>query len=257
MLGNVEDKERVLNLKDKLKSFGKRLMEHREPLDSESEKTLTIETSESSCWSTRIVSEDLAKVELPPGQSCAAWVAMNLVGFYNDLASIWGNNRANKGLAKLGPGEGFPRGVEYVWREGGECSKLLSAPEYVDKVLAWSHEKLNDESQFPDPYKVNDPKTLAMLRSPKFAALCGKIFRRLLRVFGIVYACLYQHLEHDDEKTLVDSSRKHFLYFCFEFGLLPEQELESLKTVVAPIRLHYFDDKAENRFLWGNTRCIE
>ena len=184
---------------------------------------------------------------LPAGESCAAWVAIHLIGFYNDVAAIWAKLRNDPDLQKLGPGEGFPDGVEYLWRGDDKSIQpiLLSAPAYMDKVLEWSCDQLSDTSKFPDMknQSLEDNNTIQLLKRPEFAMLCGKVFRRLFRVYGIIYATMFGYLEEKDTTLRLNERFKHFLFFCFEFGLLAEQELEPLRVLVTPVRLQYYEEK--------------
>ena len=115
----------------------------------------------------------------------------------------------------MAAGEGFPEGVEYLWRgEGNSKPELLPAPGYIDKVLAWSVDQLNNESKFPS-LNQDGLKNRKILLHPSFAALCGKIFRRIFRVYGIIYSTLFKHFQSQHIPRL-NYCYKHFLFFCFE-----------------------------------------
>ena len=73
---------------------------------------------------------------MPPGESCAGWVAVHAIDFYNDVSTIWAVMASDPYLASFRPGEGFPSGVEYRWSDGGEAVSV-SAPVYIEKVLGW------------------------------------------------------------------------------------------------------------------------
>jgi len=180
-------------------------------------------------------------VALPSGESCAAWVAVHAIDFFNDLSTIWAVMASDPYLSSFRPGEGFPSGVEYRWTNEGS----ISAPNYVGKVLEWIADQMNDPAKFPD----DDDETAAIqvFQTQQFAALCGQIFRRLFRVYGIVYSSFFGTLEALEMAPHLNSCFKHFLYFCTEFGLLPDRELEPLEVLVRPIKQQYFSDKAANQ----------
>jgi MOB kinase activator 1 len=179
-------------------------------------------------------------VALPPGESCAGWVAVHAIDFYNDVCTIWAVMATDPYLNSFRPGEGFPSGVEYRWSDGGEAVSV-SAPVYIEKVLEWIAEQMNDETKFPDD--DDEAEALKVFQTPQFAALCGQIFRRLFRVYGIIYSSFFGTLEALDMAAALNSCFKHFMFFCTEFGLLPEREIEPLEVIVKPIRKQYFAGK--------------
>jgi MOB kinase activator 1 len=138
-------------------------------------------------------------------------------------------------LTSFKPGEGFPSGVEYRWSDNNQAAESVSAPQYISLVLTWVAEQLNDPSHFPD-----DPEEEIMVYStPQFAVLCGQIFRRLFRVYGILYSTFFGTLEALDMAPHLNSCFKHFLFFCSEFALVPEREMEPLDVLVKPLRKQY------------------
>lgn len=148
-------------------------------------------------------------------------------------------------LNNFGPGEGFPSGVEYRWSEGSgrnASTVSVSAPVYVEKVLKWVRDRINDESQFPDD--DDEEESLRVFQTPAFAALCGQIFRRIFRVYGIIYSSFFGTLEALGMAPHLNTCFKHFIFFCTEFGLLPEREVEPLEVLVNPIRKQYNNARA-------------
>ena len=177
---------------------------------------------------------------LPPGESCAAWVAVHAIDFYNDVSTIWAVMAEDPYLDSFRPGEGFPSGVEYRWSEGSgrdATTISVSAPVYIEKVLQWIADQINDETKFPDD--DDEAEALRVFQTPQFAALCGQIFRRLFRVYGIIYSSFFGTLEALQMAPHLNTCFKHFMFFCTEFGLLPEREMEPLEVLVKPIRKQY------------------
>uniref|UniRef100_A0A7S2Y1J3 Mob1/phocein n=1 Tax=Entomoneis paludosa TaxID=265537 RepID=A0A7S2Y1J3_9STRA len=185
-------------------------------------------------------------VALPPGESCAAWVAVHAIDFYNDVSTIWAVMSTDPYLASFRPGEGFPSGVEYRWSDDTQQQAVsVSAPVYIDKVLQWIAQQMNDETKFPnsDASSEDEQVALRVFQTPQFAALCGQVFRRLFRVYGIIYSSFFGTLEALEMAPHLNSCFKHFMYFCTEFGLLPEREIEPLEVLVRPIRKQYYNAK--------------
>jgi MOB kinase activator 1 len=144
-------------------------------------------------------------------------------------------------LASFSAGEGFPSGVEYRWSDGAGEAMSVSAPVYIEKVLQWIADQMNDEAKFPDD--DDEQRALMVFQTPQFAALCGQIFRRLFRVYAIIYSSFFGTLEALDMAHHLNSCFKHFLFFCTEFGLLPEREIEPLEVLVKPLRVQYYQAK--------------
>lgn len=115
---------------------------------------------------------------------------------------------------------------------------------YIDKVLGWIADQMNDDAKFPDD--DDEARALSVFQTPQFAALCGQIFRRLFRVYGIIYSSFFGTLEALEMAPHLNSCFKHFMFFCTEFGLLPEREIEPLEVLVKPIRKQYFQAKQTN-----------
>lgn len=160
------------------------------------------------------------------------------------------------------PGQGFPSGVEYRWSDDAATTTnsnnkpiSVSAPDYIERVLKWIADQINDRSKFPvdDDSSEEDgdnnsttgsvTSSRAILSSPAFAALCGQIFRRMFRVFAITYSTFFRTLDALGMAPHLNTCFKHFMFFCTEFGLLPEREIEPVDVIVRPIRMEYFKSK--------------
>jgi MOB kinase activator 1 len=115
---------------------------------------------------------------------------------------------------------------EYLWRdkvnEQIKKSVAVLAPEYILLLMDWLEALINDPKIFPAEEDIPFPK--------KFQKTVGYMFRRLFRDYAHIFA---HHLE--DLKALsvivhLNTSFKHFMYFTFEFDLIPSEELMSLKN---------------------------
>ncbi|KAI2501799.1 Mob1/phocein family [Fragilaria crotonensis] len=108
-------------------------------------------------------------VALPSGESCAGWVAAHAIDFYNDVILIWHVMACDPYISCFKPGEGFPSGVEYRWAPNPDGPAIsVSAPDYVNLVLKWIEEQLNDPTKFPvdaeDEMRVFHPDVCGALR---------------------------------------------------------------------------------------------
>lgn len=171
-------------------------------------------------------------VELPPGENRNEWLAANTVDFFNEISLIWGIV-VESGVPPKAPGEGFPPGFEYRWADGVKVKKPLkcSGPEYVDYVMTWIEEQINDETLFPTSHDVPFPKN--------FEASVKQIFTRTFRIFAIVYHHHVAKLDELGASAHLNTSFKHFLFFVFQFDLIDPKELDALKVLVDELRVKF------------------
>lgn len=75
---------------------------------------------------------------------------ISAVDFFNEISLIWGIV-CELGIPRCPVGDGFPQGFEYRWADGEKVTVPIrcSGPQYVDYVLTWVEEKLNDGVTFP------------------------------------------------------------------------------------------------------------
>ncbi|CAG8726619.1 6655_t:CDS:2 [Gigaspora margarita] len=103
----------------------------------------------------------------------------------------------------------------------------LSAPEYVDHLMEWVQQQLDDESVFPS--KIGDPFP------PNFQVLVKNIFKRLFRVYAHIYLSHISVIEALEEEAHLNTSFKHFIYFVQEFQLIEKRELQPLADLIASL----------------------
>uniref|UniRef100_A0A7S1C1S3 Uncharacterized protein n=2 Tax=Corethron hystrix TaxID=216773 RepID=A0A7S1C1S3_9STRA len=160
-------------------------------------------------------------IALPKGEKVPAWVAVHAIDFYNEVSTLWAVMAADPFVKTFQPGEGFPSNVEYRWSEGGSRDVSpttidVSAPVYINKVLTWTMHQINDESQFPDD--EDEEYALRVFASERFATLCGQIFRRLFRVYAIIFFSFFRTFDELEMAPHVNTSFKHVsfgLHFLF------------------------------------------
>jgi hypothetical protein len=72
------------------------------------------------------------------------------VDFFNEVSLLYGIVLEEE-MPTVGPGEGFPPGFEYLWADGVKVRTPLrcSGPEYVDYVMTWVEEQINNDDIFP------------------------------------------------------------------------------------------------------------
>lgn len=127
-------------------------------------------------------------------------------------------------------GEGFPPGFEYRWAEGKEAVSC-SGPEYVEKVMTWVEDEINNEATFPSTEGTPFPKT--------FQKILSSIFSRLFRIYAIIYTNFFTQIESVGAAAHLNTSFKHFMLFVWEFELVKDQEFEALKTLTDELKEKY------------------
>lgn len=172
-------------------------------------------------------------VVLPPNEDKNEWIAANTVDFFNELSLLYGLVSEEAMHTFTSPGEGFPPGFEYRWQAPGTDAKPIkcSSPEYVDYVMTWVDDQINNEDIFPisenQPFPVN------------FVTYAKDIYKRMFRIFAIVYHRHFAAIEEMDAAAHLNTCFKHFAFFCFEFDLLDEKETKALQGPLDRMRDEY------------------
>ncbi|CAM9276902.1 unnamed protein product [Ectocarpus sp. 6 AP-2014] len=172
-------------------------------------------------------------VQLPPSEELNEWLAVNTVDFFNEVSLLYGI--VADGAAQYDrPGEGFPPGFEYLWVPEGAKGKgrkpapqKCSAPQYVDHVMTWVEDQINKEDIFPTTPDATYPKD--------FKKTAMTIFKRLFRVFAIIYCSHFDNIEQLGAAAHLNTSFKHFIFFALEFDLLARKEMDPLEALVTPL----------------------
>ena len=174
----------------------------------------------------------VSAVALPPGEDTNEWIASNTVDFFNEVSLIWGIVGEN-GLPQYAPGEGFPAGFEYLWADGVTIRTPIkcSSTEYVEYVMTWVEDQINNESLFPSSSDTPFPRN--------YMAVVKQIFTRMFRIFAIIYTNHFTKLEQMGAAAHLNTSFKHFMFFIWQFDLVDARELVALQQIVGELRTKY------------------
>ncbi|CAB0002435.1 unnamed protein product [Nesidiocoris tenuis] len=89
-------------------------------------------------------------VLLPEGEDLNEWVAVNTVDFFNQINMLYGTitefcTEESCPIMSAGPK------YEYHWADGHTVKKPIkcSAPKYIDYLMTWVQDQLDDETLFP------------------------------------------------------------------------------------------------------------
>jgi MOB kinase activator 1 len=168
-------------------------------------------------------------VALPEGEDLNEWMAVNTVDFFNEVSLLYGIVMEEE-MPAMGPGEGFPPGFEYLWADGVRVKTPVrcSGPEYVDYVMTWVEEQINNDDIFPGSADKPFPRN--------FQNIIKQIFTRLFRVFAIIYNNHFSKMERLGAVAHLNTSFKHFIFFSWEFDLVERREMDALASIVGELR---------------------
>jgi MOB kinase activator 1 len=139
-------------------------------------------------------------------------------------------------MPTFGAGEGFPLGFEYLWADGVKIKNPIrcSSTEYVDYVMSWIEEQINNEQIFVTSADSQFPRN--------YIAIVKQIFTRLFRIFAIIYTQHFSRLEELGAVAHLNTSFKHFSFFLWEFDLVDPRELGALQDIVNALREKFEDN---------------
>lgn len=106
---------------------------------------------------------------------------------------------------------------EYLWADGVKVTKPVRVParEYVDLLMSWIEDQLNDEKLFPTSSAVPFPAT--------FKATVKNIMKRLFRVYSHIYFHHWESICELKAEAHLNTCFKHFIYFSDAFGVSRRQ----------------------------------
>mmetsp|Transcript_17211 Transcript_17211/g.8140 ORF Transcript_17211/g.8140 Transcript_17211/m.8140 type:complete len:192 (-) Transcript_17211:149-724(-) len=145
-------------------------------------------------------------VMLPAGEDLNEWLAVNTIEFYNEINLLYGV------LSEFCTPESCPimsagPKYEYLWADGTNIKTPLkvSASEYIDFLMTWVENQINNEALFPTDLGTPFPK--------QFVSTVRVIYKRLFRVYAHIYHTHFQHIMSLGLEYHLNTCFKHFIYF--------------------------------------------
>jgi len=163
-------------------------------------------------------------VMLPKYVDIMEWVAVNMFDFYTNLNEFYGV------LTEFCTQQNCPTmsagaTLNYTWINQDRKHVHLPAPTYIDYVMTWVQNMLDDDNVFPTKSGQDFP--------PSFPSTVKHIYRQLLRVFAHLYHAHYAQILHLRSEPHFNSLFAHFLAFGAEFELLEMKDLRGSSS--APV----------------------
>ncbi|XP_072793630.1 MOB kinase activator 1A-like isoform X1 [Vicugna pacos] len=105
-------------------------------------------------------------VMLPEGEDLNEWIAVNTVDFFNQINMLYGTITEFCTEASCPVMSAGPR-YEYHWADGANIKKPIkcSAPKYIDYLMTWVQDQLDDETLFPSKIAAV-PRRTGHLKTP-------------------------------------------------------------------------------------------
>ncbi|XP_040051326.2 LOW QUALITY PROTEIN: MOB kinase activator 1A [Gasterosteus aculeatus] len=164
-------------------------------------------------------------VMLPEGEDLNEWIAVNTVDFFNQINMLYGTITEFCTEISCSVMSAGPR-YEYHWADGTNIKKPIkcSAPKYIDYLMTWVQDQLDDETLFPSKIGVPFPKN--------FMSVAKTILKRLFRVYAHIYHQHFDSVMQLQEEAHLNTSFKHFIFFVQEFNLIDRRELAPLQDLI-------------------------
>ncbi|KII60814.1 MOB kinase activator 1A [Thelohanellus kitauei] len=163
-------------------------------------------------------------VRLPEGEDISEWLAEKLFDFYNQTRALYKSLEGRCTEEKC-PVMCAGKKYEYKWSDKTTKTPLkLSAPKYIEKLMEWIQDQLDDGAVFPPTKDIPFPKN--------FLSIVKNIFRRLFRVYAHIYNDHLKDVQELQEEYILSASFKHFTFFVLEFKLIEDKELKPLEKII-------------------------
>ncbi|KAF8895669.1 Mob1/phocein [Infundibulicybe gibba] len=134
-----------------------------------------------------------------------------------------------------------PGALTYLWMGRDGKTSTLSAPMYIDGVMAGIQALVEDENQFPTKSGQGFP--------PNFPHTIRFAYRQLLRVFAHIYHAHYPQILHLRSEPHFNSLFAHFLAFGTAYELLEYKDIKGEPN--APVGVGFVWER------WKNAGILE
>jgi len=167
-------------------------------------------------------------VQLPEGEDLREWIAVNTVHFYNAANMIYGtcvDFCTEETCKTMSAGRN-----EYLWKDGTKYKTptKMSAPMYIDCLLSWVNDQINNPKLFPTDESTSFPRN--------FMSRVKNIYKRLFRLYAHLYYSHFEKIRSIGANAHLNTCFKHFVYFILEFDLVDEKGMSPLENFISKFR---------------------
>ncbi|KAF8582830.1 hypothetical protein K439DRAFT_121036 [Ramaria rubella] len=163
-------------------------------------------------------------VMLPKYVDVTEWVAVNMFDFYQNLNLFYGIVTESC-TASTCPTMSAGPILDYTWIDHSRKQVKLPAPTYIDYVMTWLQNLLDDDAVFPTKFGQDF--------QPTFPSTTKHMYRQMLRVFAHIYHAHYRDILHLRSEPHFNSLFAHFLAFGREYELLEIKDVKG--TANSPV----------------------
>lgn len=162
-------------------------------------------------------------VQLPKYVDYGEWLSLNIFEMYGHLNLFYGV------IADYVTPEQYPvmsagPNTNYLWKDASGQAINLPACQYIEYVLTWISNKINDQTVFPTKTGGAFP--------PNFIKDCKNIVRQMFRIFAHMYHNHFDKIVHLSLEAHWNSFFAHYISFCKEFNLLDRSEVAPLLPLI-------------------------
>ncbi|KXN71387.1 hypothetical protein CONCODRAFT_81627 [Conidiobolus coronatus NRRL 28638] len=167
-------------------------------------------------------------VTLPKYVDQEEWLASNVFDFFNNINLFYGavSDYCNH---RNCPVMSADAGIEYMWTDTNRRQMKLPASQYIDYVMTYVQNLMDDESMFPTKSANAFP--------PNFIVIIKGIFKQLFRVFAHIFHAHYDVILHLHAEPHLHSLFAHFISFSKEFDLLDKKDISPLQELVSEMEV--------------------
>ncbi|CCJ31331.1 unnamed protein product [Pneumocystis jirovecii] len=162
-------------------------------------------------------------VALPKYIDLNEWLALNVFEFFtylNQFYAVFAEFCTPQNCPSMSAGTN----INYMWFDNNRKQIQLSAPQYIDCVLAWVNNRLSDENTFPTKAGHAFP--------PNFFIIVKSMYKQLFRVFAHIYYSHFDQILHLSLEAHWNSFFAHFISFGKEFELLDKHDIDPLRDLI-------------------------
>jgi len=145
------------------------------------------------------------------------------VDFYNQANILYGSIQEFCTSATCPVMSAGPQ-YEYLWADEKNKAVQVTAGQYVDNLMTWIQQLLDDENVFPSKTDTAFPKN--------FKQTISLIFKRLFRVYAHIYYSHFQRVCSLGQEAYLNTCFKHFYYFIAKFNLVEAKEQAPLQELI-------------------------
>lgn len=172
-------------------------------------------------------------VQLPDGCMQEEWIAVHVIDFFNEISLLYGTITefcTTTACPQMTAGPCYT----YLWADGVQQVTPISLPasEYVDRLLKWVEDQLNNDKLFPADGKYNHGPSNDGPNAAEFVATAKVIFKRLFRVYAHMYHSHMENYRALAAEPHLNFCFKRFVLFIQQFQLVEQKELNALRKLI-------------------------